>query len=61
MPRHKYAIPRRRVEVQIPSDLLAKVNLVLLDPVRGTRKHGALSDLVTVKLREWLKEQGVNA
>ena len=59
--RKALAEPRVRVEVRIPEVVLAKVSLVLMDPVRGGRKYGSLGDLTTQLLREWLKSQGVDA
>ena len=59
MPRPKLLEPRVRLEACIPEDLYAKVNLMLLDPVRGARKQGALGDLITALLRKWLQDQGV--
>jgi len=47
------------VEVGIPETVFARVSLVLLDPVTGVRKHGAMSALIVQLLREWLEKQGI--
>ena len=46
------------VELHIPETVFARVSLLLFDPVRGARKHGALSALVVGLLREWMEKQG---
>ena len=39
----------------IPEDVAAKVDLLLLDPVRGVPEYGKRSELVTQLLRAWLE------
>lgn len=46
------------VSVNLPETLIAKVSLLLFDPIRGTRKHGALSALITGLLKDWVSRQG---
>jgi hypothetical protein len=45
------------VEIHIPESVMARVSLLLFDPVRGARKHGAMSALVSQLLREWVEKQ----
>lgn len=42
----------------IPLPIAAKVDLLLLDPVRGTTRYGMRSALVTQLLLQWLNERG---
>lgn len=46
-------------KVRIPVDLAAQADLINLDPMRGTLKYGARSELVTTLLREYLSSRGV--
>ena len=47
-------IPTEAWKCQIPIDIAAKIDLLLLDPVRGVPVYGARSELVTRLLREYL-------
>ncbi len=62
MPRGRKKNPDRPMETKlsIPESVLARVSLILVDPVTGGRKYGSMSALVTQLLRQWLKEQGVD-
>ena len=57
MPRPKKTNPTVRRTVYIPEELDRKVELLLLDPVKGRAKFGAWSDLMTRLIREWVDEQ----
>lgn len=57
MPRRRHTDPPSKVTISLPSTLLAKISLILFDPVRGKRKHGELSSLITKLLEDWIKEQ----
>ena len=47
-------IPTTEWKCHIPVDIAAKVDMLHLDPVRGTPAYGARSALVTHLLREYL-------
>ena len=47
-------IPTIDWKCQIPVDIAAKVDLLLLDPSSGRPVFGARSSLVATLLREWL-------
>jgi len=57
MPKPKREGTVRQMNVYIPSDLLDKVRILLMDPVTGRVAHGALSHLITRLLRDWFQEQ----
>lgn len=46
--------PNTAWKCQIPEDVAAKVDLLILDPVKGVPTYGARSALVTQLLRNWL-------
>ena len=53
--------PRRdtsRVQVNIENDVLAEMELYLHDPVKGKMQYGALSNVINLTLRAWLKKIG---
>lgn len=53
-----YLIDRpKKVTVSIPTSLHRKIHLLLLDPVRARTGYGNMSNLMTMLLNEWLKEQ----
>ncbi len=52
--------PVRR-HVTIRESVLAQVDIILCDPLRGTPAHGALSQLVTQLLADWLAKQRAQA
>lgn len=47
-------IPTTEWKVRVPVDLATKADLLHLDPIRGTLKYGARSELITSLLREYL-------
>lgn len=54
MPRRKFSDTRHQITVQLPESVLAPIDLLLLDPVKGKVKFGARSALITRLLREYL-------
>ena len=50
-------IPAVAWKCNIPVDVAAKVDTLLLDPLRGIPEYGARSALVTQLLRAWLSSQ----
>lgn len=47
-------MPKVEWKCYIPADIAAKIDLLHLDPIRGTVTYGARSELVTRLLREYL-------
>lgn len=43
-------------KLRVPVDVAAKIDLLTLDPARGTITYGARSELVTQLLRKYLDE-----
>jgi len=54
-PKRKEAVAQ--LNVYIPSELLEKIRILMVDPATGRVAHGSLSHLVTKLLRDWLNEQ----
>lgn len=54
--RPKFTQPCIRKDLSLPQNVVAEVELVLHDPIRGKPKYGGFSQLVTHLLRQWLKE-----
>lgn len=50
-------IPRIGKRVYIRQDIMATVDLILLDPMREKVKYGKWSDLLEALLRNWVAEQ----
>ena len=50
-------IPAVPWKCNIPVDVAAQVDTLLLDPLRGIPEYGARSALVTQLLRAWLEAQ----
>lgn len=46
--------PPVEIELSIPQSVLTRVELALVDPVRGKPAYGARSKLVTRLLKDWL-------
>ena len=46
-----------QINVKLPGSLVRKVRVMLLDPVRGKVKYGAMAALMTKLLGDWIKEQ----
>ncbi|MFQ5741953.1 MAG: hypothetical protein ACE5HV_00010 [Acidobacteriota bacterium] len=53
----KHADPPVEITLSLPSSLVAKVDLLLWDPVRNRPKYAARSTLVSRLLKEWTEEQ----
>ena len=47
----------KSLHVRIPPRLLKDVKILLLDPVTGRSKYGAVNKLVARLLSEWVEEQ----
>ena len=47
-------IPNVSWKIQVPIDIAAEIDLINLDPVRGTPAYGKRSEFVTSLLREAL-------
>ena len=45
--------------VSLPVSVAAPMQELLHDPITGSTRYGAVSDLFTVLLRDWLKSEGV--
>ena len=54
--RKPHTIPPVTWKCQVPTDVAAKVDLLLQDPLRGVPVYGARSALVTQLLRNWLAQ-----
>lgn len=57
MPQPKRTVPSAQKLIRIDAEVLAGVEFLLLDPVKGKPKHGAFSKLTERLLREWLHDQ----
>ena len=57
MPRHKHADPPVKILVSLPSSLVAKLDLLLIDPVRGKPKYAQRSRLIRRLLREYVEQR----
>lgn len=44
-----------RTTVSLDGDTYSQLEMILLDPVKGKLMYGALSQLVTVLIKQWLK------
>lgn len=55
------AIPRSEKHIRIREDIMATVDLLLLDPMRAKVKYGKRSDLIEDLLRQWIDEQRADA
>jgi hypothetical protein len=51
--------PPRKVTLSLPTSVAASVELRLIDPITMRPSYGALSNLVTGLLRQWLAGQVV--
>lgn len=45
------------VSVSLPASLVAKLRIILYDPIRKRTRYGALSGLVASLLEEWVKSK----
>lgn len=57
MPQPRRTVPSAPKLIRIDSEVLTKVEFLLLDPTKGKPKHGAFSKLVERLLRDWVQEQ----
>lgn len=57
MARPKNAIPKTRVTVYLPEPLHTKVSLLMMNPLTGEIRYGALGALFETLLRKWVEEQ----
>lgn len=55
-PKIKLDRPVRQV-LYIPESVMSQVALLLLDPLSGKMRKGAMSDLTVSLYREWLEKQ----
>jgi len=51
------AVPRIRRDLRLREDLVAQIDLLLLDPTSKRIAYGAWSDLVETLMTEWLTKQ----
>lgn len=47
-------------KLSLSASTIALVEEVFFDPARGKPRYGAVSRLVSEKLREWLEENGIH-
>lgn len=59
MPRPRKLDRPHRLEIQLPESLWAKLNVELYSEVEGKVPHGALTQLATSLITDWLKSRGV--
>lgn len=52
--RKPHTDPPVRVEITVPQTVIAKLDLLLSDPLTARTKYGARSRLITRLIREWL-------
>lgn len=52
MPRPKSLIPKTRVEIQLHSDLVARMDLLLFSDVQGRVPYGAREEFIANLIRE---------
>ena len=57
MPMPKLTVPRIEYKIRLPVTLGTKIDLLLMDPLTGKRKYGALNSLVERLLSEWVQSQ----
>jgi len=53
----KHLDPPVEWKINIPTSVVAKVELLLMDPLTGRPRHGARSKLMASLLKEWLDKQ----
>ncbi len=59
MARAKLIDRPKRIELQVPSSIYAKVSSLLYSEVDGRVPYGAMSNLATELFTQWLEERGV--
>lgn len=50
--------PPVKVHLSLPTSIVAKIELLLFDPVRGQMRYGGMSDLVKSLLNQWIEKNG---
>lgn len=58
--RHKTLIEPVRYKISLPPDLSEEIEKRMFDPVLQRRKYGAISDLITKLLKDWVEANPVN-
>lgn len=54
--RKSHTDPPVEIKVHVPTSVIGKVELALVDPVRGKPTYGSRSKLITRLLRDWLDD-----
>lgn len=57
MPRKHYREGKELISVRVPRSLMREVRILLLDPTTGNIKYGAMVNLITGLLTEWLESK----
>lgn len=57
MPRPSLNDPPKEIKISLPSSLVAKMELLLYDPMRQKPLYGSRSSLVRQLLERWVEEQ----
>lgn len=57
MPRARRTVPSAQKLIRIDSELLGKIELLMIDPMTAKPKMGAFSALVERLLRNWLEQE----
>lgn len=55
--RKPLAVPKVQWQVAVRIDIAAKVELLLMDPMREKTKYGARGELIEILLEEWVRKQ----
>jgi hypothetical protein len=53
----KSSLPNVQLIAMIPADLDVELKVLLANPVQGRVRYGAMSNLVTKLLRNWVAQQ----
>lgn len=59
MPRPRKIDRPQRHEIQLPASISAKMQMELYSTLEGKVPHGAISNLMTELVTNWLKSRGV--
>lgn len=57
MPRHKRPDAPVRLHITLPQSLLARLELILHDPIRNKARYGERSAIIEGLVREWIEER----
>lgn len=60
MPRHKSLFPKVRMNIRLPLELRARLDLILLSDLEGRVPLGDYSDFFTARTREHLEWKTLN-